>query len=141
MWQIWLIIAGACLIAEMVTVGFLIFWFAIGALITMIVSFFIDNVIIQTTIFIISSTILIFATKPFVKKFTNSTPDIKTNAYSIIDKTAIVTQDINSIDGTGQIKVGGEIWSAVGENDSNIPKGTEVKIKEIKGVKAIVAPV
>ena len=32
MWQIWLIIAGICLIIEIMTVGFLIFWFAIGAL-------------------------------------------------------------------------------------------------------------
>lgn len=140
MWQIWLIIAGICLIAEMITVGFLVFWFAIGALITMILSFFIDNLVIQTTVFIISSTLLIFATKPFVKKFANSTPDVKTNVYSIIEKTGIVTQDINSIERTGQVKVDGEVWSAIGENDSNIPKGTQVKVLEIKGVKAIVTP-
>ena len=69
MWQIWLIIAGICLIVEIFTVGFLIFWFSIGALIAMLISFFTTNVIIQTTVFIITSTILIFATKPFVKKF------------------------------------------------------------------------
>ena len=107
----------------------------------MIVSFFIDNLIIQGTVFVISSTILIFATKPFVTKFAKNTPNLKTNAYSIIEKTAIVTQDINSIDGTGQVKVDGEIWSAIGENSSNIPKGTKVKILEIKGVKVIVTPV
>lgn len=140
MWQIWLIIAGICLIVEMLTVGFLVFWFAIGALVTMILSFFIDNIVIQTAVFIISSTILIFATKPFVKKFASSTPNVKTNVYSIIEKTGIVTQDINSIERTGQVKVDGEVWSAIGENDSNIPKGTEVKVLEIKGVKAIVTP-
>ena len=58
MWQIWLIIAGICLIAEIFTVGFLIFWFSIGALITMVVSFFTSNIIIQTAVFIIASTIL-----------------------------------------------------------------------------------
>lgn len=69
MWQIWLIIAGICLVVEIMTVGFLVFWLAIGALIAMIVSFFIDNIIIQTAVFVIASAILIFATKPFVKKF------------------------------------------------------------------------
>ena len=59
MWQTWLIIAGVCLIIEIMTVGFLIFWLAIGALIAMIVSFFIDNIIIQTTVFVISSAILV----------------------------------------------------------------------------------
>ena len=48
MWQIWLIIAGICLIIEIMTVGFLIFWFAIGALLAMVTSLFTDNIIIQT---------------------------------------------------------------------------------------------
>ncbi len=141
MWQIWLIIAGICLIIEIMTVGFLIFWFAIGALLAMIVSLFVENLVIQTSVFVLSSTILIFATKPFVKKFANNKNNIKTNVYSTVGKIGIVTQDIDSIHSLGQIKVGGEIWSAIGMNDINIPQGTEVEIKEIKGVKAIVSPI
>ena len=141
MWQIWLIIAGICLIIEIITTGFLVFWFSIGALLAMITSLFTNNIIIQTTIFIISSTILIFATKPFLKKFAKHNDSVKTNVYSIIGKTAIVTNDINSINGTGQINVDGELWSAIGEKKLNIPKGTEVEIKEIKGVKVIVSPI
>lgn len=141
MWQIWLIIAGICFIIEIMTVGFLIFWFAIGALLAMVVSLFTDNIIIQTSVFVVSSTILIFATKPFVKKFANNKNAIQTNVYSTVGKTGIVTKDIDSIQALGQVKVGGEVWSAVGLNDINIPQGTEVEIKEIKGVKAIVAPI
>lgn len=122
------------------TVGFLIFWFAIGALLAMVVSFFTNNVIMQTSVFVISSTILIFATKPFVKKFANNKNTIQTNVYSTVGKIGIVTKDINSLQSLGQVKVGGEIWSAIGLDDMNIPQGTEVEIKEIKGVKAIVAP-
>ena len=141
MWQIWLIIAGICLIIEIITVGFLIFWFAIGALITMVASLFIDNIVIQTAIFVISSAILIFATKPFVKKFVNNKNSIKTNVYSEVGKNAVVIKEIDSINGTGQIKVNGEIWSAIGKDNINIPKDTKVKIEEIKGVKAIVSPI
>ena len=141
MWQMWLIIAGVCLVIEIITVGFLVFWFAIGALIAMITSLFINNLVIQTAVFIISSTILIFATKPFVKKFVNNKNSVKTNVYSSIGKIGIVTKDIDSIDGTGQVKVDGEVWSAIGLNDINISKGTEIKVEEIKGVKAIVSPV
>lgn len=97
MWQIWLIIAGVCLIIEIMTVGFLIFWLAIGALVTMVVSFFTDNLVIQTSVFIISSAILIFATKPFVKKFVNNKNAVQTNVYSTVGKTGIVTKDIDSI--------------------------------------------
>ena len=140
MWQIWIIIAGVCLIGEILTSGFLIFWLSIGALIAMVVSFFVNSIIVQTAVFVISSAILIFATKPFVKKFAK-TKDVKTNAYSIIGKNAIVTKDIDSINGKGQIKVDSETWSAVGKDDMNIEKGTEVEILKINGVKAIVAPI
>ena len=140
MWQIWIIIAGVCLIGEILTSGFLIFWLSIGALIAMVVSFFVDNIIVQTAVFVISSAILIFATKPFVKKFAK-TKDVKTNAYSIIGKNAIVTKDIDSINGKGQIKVDSETWSALGKDDMNIEKGTEVKISKIDGVRAIVEPI
>lgn len=140
MWQIWLIMAGVCLIIEIMTVGFLIFWFAIGALLAMVVSFFTNNVIMQTSVFVVSSTILIFATKPFVKKFASNKNAIQTNVYSTVGKIGIVTKDIDSLQSLGQVKVGGEVWSAIGLDDMNIPQGTEVEIKEIKGVKVIVAP-
>ena len=140
MWQIWLIIAGVCLIGEIMTSGFLVFWLSIGALLSMIVSFFTDNIIIQTAVFVISSAILIFATKPFVKKFAK-TKNVKTNAFSIIGQNGIVTKDIDSINSKGQVKIDGETWSAVGKDDIDIPKGTEIEVVEIKGVKAIVKPV
>ena len=137
MWQAWLIIAGLFFVGEIATVGFLIFWFGVGALIAMLVSFFTSNIIIQTTIFVISSTILIFATKPFVKKFA----DVKktnTNVYSIIGKTALVIKTIDPIHSVGQIKINGEVWTAESENNQVIDEGSEVEILEIKGVKAIV---
>ena len=140
MWQIWLLIAGVCLVIEIMTTGFLVFWLAIGALISMIVSLFTDSILIQTAVFVISSAILIFATKPFVKKFAK-TKDVKTNAFSIIGQNGIVTKEIDSINAKGQVKIDGETWSAVGKDDMDIPKGTEVEVLEIKGVKAVVTPI
>ena len=140
MWYIWLILAGVFVIGEVLTAGFLIFWLGIASLIAMAVSFVTDNIIIQTTVFLISSVILILATKPLVKKFAK-VETTKTNAFSLIDKKGIVTKDISSINSTGQVKVEGELWSATGENDMEISKGTEVKIKEITGVKLIVTPI
>ena len=140
MWQYWLIAAGLFFIGEIVTVGFLVFWLGVASLIAMVVSFFTPNLIIQMTVFIISSAILILATKPFVKKFMEKEILI-TNAFSLIGKKALVIQEIDSIKGTGQIKVGGETWSAISEDESPIPIDTEVKILKIEGVKAIVQPI
>ena len=136
MWQFWLIIAGLFFVGEIFTLGFLIFWFGIGALFAMIVSFFTTNIIIQTTVFLITSTIFILATKPLVKKFV----DVKktnTNVFSIIGKKALVIKDIDPIHSSGQIKLNGEVWSAETENDEIIKEGSEVEVLKINGVKAI----
>lgn len=140
MWYVWLILAGIFVIGEVITSGFLIFWFALGSLIAMVVSLFIPDIIVQTTVFLISSVILILATKPLVKKFANI-ETVKTNIQSIIGKKGLVTKDINSIKATGQVKIEGELWSAIGKDDMDIPKGTEVEVVEIKGVKVIVTPI
>lgn len=141
MWQIWLIIAGFFLILESITSGFLVFWFSVSALITMIFSFFIVNQTIQASIFVVLSIVLLFATKPFVKKMTKQSTSIKTNAFSIEGKTAKVVLDIDPVEGCGQIKVNGEKWSAKSIDDSFISKDTEVKVITIEGVKAIVEPI
>lgn len=138
MWELWLIISGIFLIIEIATVGFLVFWFAIGALFALVVSFFTDSIIIQTAVFVISSTILLFLTRPFVKKI-NEDNNVKTNAYSIIGKKGIVIKEIDPITGQGQVKVGTEVWSAKSLNDVTISEGTEVEVTDIDGVKAIVS--
>ena len=139
MWQVWLIAAGVFLVLEIFTVGFLVFWLSIGCLLAMLVSFVTDSVIIQTTVFVLSSALLILATKPLTKRFTQK-DTTKTNVYSLEGKKAIVTEDIDWASGSGQIKLDGEVWSAKTAEQINIPKGTEVEIEKIEGVKAYVKP-
>lgn len=138
MWQFWVVLSGIFFIIEMATVGFLVFWFGIGALIAMVFSFFTSNIAIQTTVFVLSSTILLFFTRPFVDKLTKKDNEVQTNAYSIIGKKGIVTKDIIPIEGKGQVRIGTEIWSAKSANDVKIEKGIEIEVVEIDGVKAVV---
>ena len=138
MWVFWLIAAGIFFIIEMATIGFLVFWLGIGAILAMITSFITDSILIQVIVFVITSTLLLIFTRPLVNKFIKVPKEIKTNAYSIIGKKGIVISDINNIDGSGQVKVEGEIWSAKSENDEDIAKDTEVEIVDIDGVKLVV---
>lgn len=141
MWQFWLILAGMFLILEIITVGFLVFWFSVGSLVAMVASFFTDSIVAQASIFVIASTILLFATRSFTNKLTKKDEEVKTNAYSIEGKNAKVIVEIDPTDATGQIKVNGEVWSAKSYNDTVIPKDTEVLVEKIDGVKAIVKPI
>lgn len=138
MWVFWLIAAGVFFIIEMATIGFLVFWLGIGALLAMVTSFITDSILIQVVVFVVTSTILLIFTRPLVNKFIKVPKETVTNAYSIIGKKAIVVKAINNIEGDGQIKVDGEVWSAKSNTDETIPKDTEVEIVEIDGVKAVV---
>ena len=139
MWQIWLITSGIFFICEIITVGFLVFWLGVGALIAMLVSFFTSNIIIQMSVFVVSSGLLIFATRPLVNKISKKDV-VPTNVYSLIGKKAVVTEDIDWVTGKGQIKFEGEVWSAKSKEQINIPAGSEVEIVSIEGVKAFVKP-
>ena len=140
MWYLWLIAAGVFFIIEIATVGFLIFWLGIGALLAMLTSFITDNIAIQTAVFVVTSAVLIPLTKPFVDKFTRK-DSMPTNSYSLIGNKGIVTKEINSINGPGLVKVNGETWSAKTEEESTIPESTEIEVVSIDGVKLIVKPI
>ena len=111
MWQFWLIAAGVFLVLEMFTMGFLVFWLGIGCLLAALTSLITNSILIQTAVFVLSSGLLIFATKPLVKKFTEK-DNKKTNVYSLVGRKAIVTKDIEWATGEGQIKFDGQVWSA-----------------------------
>lgn len=133
MWPFWLIIAGLCLVIEIYTVGFFIFWFGIGALFALLVSFLTNNLFIQIGVFLVSSSLLVISTKPLMKKFTKNEKTVPTNFFSLSGKQGIVTKKIDSNNSTGQVKVKGEIWSAI--SDESIEKDAKVKVLGIDGVK------
>mgnify|MGYP004545429555 FL=1 len=133
MWQFWLLLAGICVIIESFTLGFFVFWFAIGALFALIVSLFTTNIIIQSVVFVVTSTLLLLLTKPLIKSFVKIPKAKATNVYSLINKEGLVLENIDSLNSTGKVKVNGELWSAV--SDTNIPKDSKIKVLSIDGVK------
>ena len=134
MWVFWLIAAGIFFIIEMATIGFLVFWLGIGALLAMVTSFITDSIVVQSIVFLVTSSLLLVFTRPLVNKFIKVPKEVKTNAYSIIGKKGIVISKINNIEGNGQIKIDGDVWSAKSADDIDIPKDTEIEIVEIDGV-------
>ncbi len=141
MWQFWLVLSGIFLILEIISITFLIFWFSIGALLAMITSFFTSNIFIQSAVFLVSSTLLLFVTKPLVNKILPKDSFVKTNSSAAEGKIALVVKDIDPIEGSGQIKINTEVWSARSEDESVIEAGNKVEVVKIDGVKAVVKKV
>jgi len=136
----WLIAALILGIGEMMTTTFFLFWFAIGALVAFLVALIPGSTLLaQFIVFTIVSILLLVFTKPLVKRFINKDTKQVSNYMSNIGKKALVTQKISIADSTGQIKLNGEVWSAIPETLSDTYEiGTEVTIVKIEGVKAVV---
>lgn len=135
----WLIIAVAFGIAELMTVSLTLVWFSIGALILMVLSTFIESIIIQIILFaIISISLLVIFTKYFVDKDKNF--KYNTNLQGIEQKTGIVKEEIPPYS-TGIVTLTGEDWTAISEDNEKIEVGQLVKVIRIEGVKLVVKPV
>lgn len=136
---VWLAVALIMLIIEALTVGLTTIWFAAGALAALIAALLDMTIAVQIVVFLaVSVCLLIFTRKIFVEKLKAGAE--KTNADALVGEKAIVVSPIRPYK-VGQVKVGGQIWSAVGENpDEEFAVDQLVKVKAIEGVKAIVAP-
>ena len=108
-----------------------------GSLVAFIVSLFYDNLLVEIILFLVISLVLLFFTRPIVKKYFNSTR-VKTNYAAIIGKEALVTARIDNMNGTGLAVVEGQEWTARSINGEVIEKGTKVIVEEISGVKLMV---
>lgn len=134
-WAIWLIVSGIFLLLEIFTVSFLMFWPGIGALLAFITSLITPNLGIQLGVFTISTIILIVFTKPLTKKFFK-TKDTSMNNNAIIGKKGTVIKPIKSSETKGQVKVDGELWSAIiSEDEKPLKEGDSVIVEKIEGVK------
>ena len=135
---IWLALLVLFILTEVATVQLTTIWFAGGALISLILAAAgINNIFIQIIVFLLVSIILLFATRPLVKRYINKKSQ-PTNADRCIGKQAVVTEDINNLLSTGAAKVNGIEWSARALNGELIPVGTTVTVEKIDGVKLIV---
>lgn len=134
MMYIWIGIIVLLTILEVATVNLTSIWFVMSAILALIVSIFIDNFLIQFSVFIIAGIVLLILTRPIVEKLFNSKKQ-RTNADRIIGKSGIVTEKITK-NKPGEVKVYGNRWTAI--SDKTIKENTIVKILEIQGVKIVV---
>ena len=134
---LWLAFAAAALIVEIATVNLVSIWFVAGAAAAFVSYLLGASLYVQVGVFIVVSALLLVFLMPAARKLVNKNRTA-TNSDRIIGQEGICTERINNIDGSGQIKVMGNIWSAQSVNGEEIEKGEYVTVTEIRGVKAVV---
>jgi len=80
---------------------------------------------------------MVIFVRPLVTKLFK-TKDVAMNSNALIGKSGIVLKDIQGDDKVGQVKVAGEIWSAICKENTQIEKGSKITVLEISGVKLVV---
>ncbi len=133
----WIIVLVAMIFLEATTVSLTTIWFATGALFALIVCALGGSVALQWAVFAISSVLLLVVLRPFTKNVLKVKKQ-STNADRIIDQKAIVIETIDNSKETGQVKLMGQFWSARSLDNQIIEEGSEVIVRSISGVKAIV---
>ena len=136
---IWLVLMVIFLVLEAVTVVTVSLWFAVGALVALLVSLIGLELWVQIVLFFIVSAVLLACLRPMVQRHFN--PKLsRTNVDALIGSKGYVTADIDNISAAGQVKLGSMEWTARSANGLPIPAGTLVKVAYIEGVKAYVLP-
>jgi membrane protein implicated in regulation of membrane protease activity len=133
---IWVALTIIFSVIEVFTFGLTTIWFALAALVMVFLSFLPIPLVFQIIIFLVISAFFLFFTRPIaIKKF--KTGKVKTNVDSLVGKHALVVKQLGEFD-RGEVKIGGQIWTAISDDSSVINEGTKCEVIRIEGVKAIV---
>ena len=137
---VWVVRMVVFLVVEAATAGLTCIWFAVGSLAALIAALFDAQLWLQIVWFLVISFVTLYFTRPLVKKYVNSRSQ-PTNADMVIGKEALVTEDIDNVEATGAVSVGGKVWTARSADGGRIKSGAVVSVLRIEGVKLIVEPV
>ncbi len=136
-WWGWLIVAVVLSGAEAIGGEFVLLMLGGGAVVTTVFALGVGSLWLQLLVFAIVSLILVFGLRPQLKRHFIRPAQIRSGVDALIGSPATV---ISTVDASGgQVKIGGEVWSAVGlENERPLPPGTPVTVVEVRGATAVV---
>ena len=134
----WLVLLIVAIVAEVLTMGLTTIWFAGGALIAILAAVLHAPIWLQIVLFFLVSLLLLAFTRPVAVKYFNK-DRVRTNVESMVGRQAVVTGEIDNIQGIGQVTLSGQEWSARSTDDRvRIPVGSVVDVVSVSGVKLIV---
>lgn len=132
----WTVLVIIFVLVEAFTLNLTAIWLALGALSGLVLSLIGAHIIIQFACFVLVTLLLLFFTRPVVKKHLKVGIN-KTNVDSLIGMEGIVLDTIEKHQ-KGLVKVNGQKWSAIAFDSKRIEKDVDVIVMAVEGVKLIV---
>lgn len=134
---LWLALLIVFVIVEAATVSLVSVWFIGGAAAALIAALCGARLWLQVLLFFGVSIALLLCLRPLSKRLLKQ-KKVATNADSNIGKEAVVTEEIDNLQGKGAVKIAGVEWSARSVDGSVIEKDAVVLVERIEGVKVCV---
>jgi membrane protein implicated in regulation of membrane protease activity len=131
---IWVVLGVAFMIAEIFTLGFVLFWFGVGAIVAALAGYLGAGIGLQFLIFAVVSIALTAMSRTILTKYLpHPTDRILTAIDSLPGKVGTVIGASKGALNEGAVKVYGSTWTAYPIDDIALTEGEKVEVVEVKG--------
>jgi len=137
-WMFWILLAVILAAGEIMTLGFFLAPFAVGALLGAVADAGGAGSVISVAVFLVTSSLLFGFVRPVARRHLRTPAQLRTGTAALVGKTATVTERVDL--GAGTVKLDGEIWTARPyDGDDVYEPGSHVNVIEIQGATALVS--
>ena len=137
-WVAWVIVAVVFAVGEILTLGFFLGPFAIGAAIAAITSAAGAPLVVSGLVFLAASGVTFAGLRPIVRRHTRLPAQLRTGTAALVGRSATVVERVDA--NGGSVKLEGEVWTArTYLEDEVIEPGARVQVMEIRGATALVS--
>ncbi|HQU92195.1 MAG TPA: NfeD family protein [Pyrinomonadaceae bacterium] len=142
-WIFWVLLGVVLIVAETFTLGFVLLWFGVGALVAAAAGAFGVGLFGQFLIFAIVSVALTAASRTIFANLISRHGDdsIKMGVDSLPGQIGTVTSASKGALNEGAVKVYGSTWTAFPEDDAELVEGEKVEVVRVQGSSIYVRPV
>jgi len=138
-WIIWLIVAVALGVAEMLTMTFSLGLIAVGAVAAAVVSAAGGGGLLQLGAFVLAAFGGLVVVRHIALRHVRQPPPLRTGVSALVGRSAIVVEEVSAH--AGQVRIGGDVWSSRPYDETlTIPVGATVDVMLIEGATALVYP-
>ena len=139
-WHILVATGVAAFVVEIFTAGFVAAAVGVGLLLAAVGNCAGLETHWQIVIFSFGLALTYFLVRPIITKYGYTQSKIKTNQEALLEKTGVVTEEINPLKNTGRVSIDGDDWRSKTANEQIIKVGTAVKVVETRSIVLIVKP-
>ncbi len=134
-WILWVVLGISLIVAEMFTLGFVLLWFGIGALVAAFAGYLGFGIGIQFMSFATVSIVLTALSRTIFSKYYPGREDsLKSGVDSLPGKIGTITGASKGALQSAEVKVFGSTWTAFPEEgEEPLLEGEKVEVVSVKG--------